>query len=194
MSQPRIGQPSTIKRLPGVAREALNGWIRDESVSQTEATRLVNELLAELYPGHSPVSRQAVNRYDLSMREVGAKIQQAREISEAWIAKLGSAPGGRTGHLVTEMIRTMVFEIMQRLGEGELDADSMPAVIEQLKSLSLTAARVERASEISEKRERQIREEERKRAAEELASAVEADGEPAAPARLREIAREIYGA
>ena len=164
-----MGRPSSIKRLPPDIKQRLDSWIRDEAVTQAEAAERVNELLAELYPGHAPVSKSAVNRYDLSMREVGAKIQQAREISEVWIAKLGSAPGGRTGHLVTEMIRTMVFEIMQRLGEGELDADSMPAVIEQLKSLSLTAARVERASEISEKRERQIREDERQRAAEEAA-------------------------
>ena len=166
-----MGRPSSIKRLPPDIKQRLDSWIRDEAVTQAEAVERVNELLAELYPGHAPVSKSAVNRYDLSMREVGAKIREMREISEVWIAKLGSAPGGRTGHLITEMIRTMVCEIMQNLQKGELDADSMPAVIEQLKSLSLTAARVERASEISEKRERQIREAARKQALEDAAEA-----------------------
>ncbi len=188
-----MGRPSSIKRLPPDIKQRLDSWIRDEAVTQAEAAERVNELLAELYPGHAPVSKSAVNRYDLSMREVGAKIQQAREISEVWIAKLGSAPGGRTGHLVTEMIRTMVFEIMQRLGEGQLDADSMPAVIEQLKSLSLTAARVERASEIGEKRERQIREEARKQALQEAAeAAAEASGGLTAETTA-EIKRKILG-
>lgn len=186
-----MGRPSTIKRLPPQVRERLNAWIRDESVTQSEAAALVNQMLAELYPGHPRVSRMAVNRYDLSMREAGEKIRQAREISEVWIAKLGSAPGGRTGHLITEMIRTMVFEVMQRLQEGELDGDSMPDVIEQLKSLALTAARVERAAAISVKRERELK----LQAAEELAERAAADGggEAVSPERLREIAREVYG-
>lgn len=185
-----MGRPSSIKRLPPDIRERLDSWIRDESVTQSEAAERVNELLAELYPDHPPVSRKAVNRYDLSMREVGAKIQQAREISEVWIAKLGSAPGGRTGHLITEMIRTMVFEVMQRLQEGELDGDSMPDVIEQLKSLALTAARVERAAAISVKRERELK----LQAAEELAEMARKEGGGAVtPERLRQIAREVYG-
>lgn len=188
-----MGRPSSVKRLPPDIKELLDGWIRDESVTQTEAAARVNELLAELYPDHPPVSRKAVNRYDLSMREVGAKIQQARQISEVWIARLGSAPGGRTGHLVTEMIRTMVFEIMQRLQEGELDAGSMPDVIEQLKSLSLTAARVERASEIGEKRERQIREEARKQALEEAAEAVGEAGGGLTAETVGAIKRRILG-
>ena len=191
-----MGSPSSVRRLPDSVREALHGFLRDPAITQAEARERANALLAEIDPDRPPLSRSAVNRYDLSMREVGAKIQQAREISEVWIAKLGSAPGGRTGHLVTEMIRTMVFEIMQRLGEGELDAESMPDVIEALKSLSLTAARVERASAISEQRERQIREDERRQTAEELARRAEseagASGSVSAE-RLRQIAREVYG-
>lgn len=186
-----MGRPSTIKRLPPQVRERLNAWIRDESVTQSEAAALVNEMLAELYPGHPPVSRKAVNRYDLSMREAGEKIRQAREISELWIAKLGSEPGGKTGHLVTEMIRTMVYEVMLELHRQELDPDSMPGMIASLKSLALTAARVERASEISAKRERQIREEERKRAAEQIGKA--ASGQGLSAATVGAIQRQILG-
>lgn len=184
-----MGRPSSIKRLPPDIKARLDAWIRDESVTQSEAAERCNELLAELYPDHPPVSRMAVNRYDLSMREVGARIQQAREISEVWIARLGSAPGGRTGHLITEMIRTMVFEIVQKLQEGELDGDSMPDVIEQLKSLALTAARVERAAATSVKRERELK----IQAAEELAERTRKEGGAVTPERLREIAREVYG-
>lgn len=163
---------SAVKRLPPEIRERLDEWIRDEAVTQVEATERVNELLAELYPDHPPLSRQAVNRYDLSMREIGEKMRQAREISEVWIARLGSEPGGRMGHMIAEMIRTMVFEVMQKLQEGELDADSMPGVVSQLKSLALVAQRVERASQVSEKREREIRE----RAAVEAAEKAEQSG------------------
>ena len=184
-----MGRPSTIKRLPPQVRERLNEWIRDESVTQSEAAALVNELLAQLYPGHPPVSRKAVNRYDLSMREAGEKIRQAREISELWIAKLGSGPGGKTGHLITEMIRAMVYEVMLKLHQEDLDPDSMPGVIDALKSLALTAARVERASEISARREREIK----LQAAEELAERTRKEPGGVTPERLREIAREVYG-
>lgn len=186
-----MGRPSTIKRLPPQVRERLDAWIRDESVTQSEAAELVNKLLAELFPGHPPVSRKAVNRYDLSMREAGEKIRQAREISDVWIAKLGSEPGGKTGHLVTEMIRAMVYEVMLKLHQEELDPDSMPAMIDALKSLALTAARVERASEISVKRERQIREEERKRAAEQAGKA--ASGQGLSAETVEAIQRQILG-
>ena len=187
-----MGRQSSIKRLPPEIRERLDEWIRDQAVTQAEAVERVNELLAELYPDHPPLSKSAVNRYDLSMREIGEKMRQAREISEVWIARLGSAPGGRMGHLIAEMIRTMAFEIMQKLQEGELDADSMPGVIDQLKGLALVAARVEKASEISEKREREVR----RRTAEELATKAAAEagsGGSVTPERLREIAREVYG-
>lgn len=185
-----MGRPSSVKLLPPDIKARLDEWIRDEAVTQSEAAERVNELLAELYPDHPPLSKSAVNRYDLSMREVGAKIQQARQISEVWIAKLGSAPGGRTGHLITEMIRTLVFEIMQRLQQDELDGDSMPDVIEQVKSLALTAARVERAAAISVKRERELK----LQAAEELVERTRKEGGGAVtPERLQQIAREVYG-
>lgn len=164
-----MGRPSTIKRLPPQVRERLNAWIRDESVTQSEAAALVNKLLAQLYPGHPPVSRKAVNRYDLSMREAGEKIRQAREISDVWVAKLGSQPAGQLGHLIVEMIRTIAFEVAQQVAAGEITAESLPGVLDQVNKLALAAQRLARSSAEEERRERQIREEERKRASEEAA-------------------------
>lgn len=166
-----MGRVSSIKRLPPEIRERLDAWIRDESVTQTEAAERVNELLAELYPDHPPVSRQAVNRYDLSMREIGERIQQARAVSEAWVAKLGSQPSGRIGFLVTETLKVLSLEVTQKLAGGELDAESLPATIDQLNKLALAAQRLTRSEAESERRERLIREEERRLAAEEAAEA-----------------------
>ena len=81
----------------------------------------------------------------------------------------------------------MVFEVMQKLQEGELDADSMPGVVSQLKSLALVAQRVERASQVREKREREIRE----RAADRAERSGRAQGLSAEGAA--EIRREILG-
>lgn len=171
-----MGGPSTIRRLPPDVKAALDGWLRDPAVTQVEATERVNALLAEVDPDHAPVSRYAVNRYDLSMREVGKRLQESREIAEVWVAKLGSQPGGKLGHLVTEIIRVTAFEAGMVLARGEINADSLPGVLDSVNKLALAAQRLERSSAENERRERQIRAEERQLAAEEAAEAAERSG------------------
>ena len=166
-----MGRPSSVKRLPPDIRERLDGWIRDESVTQTEAAERLNEALAELHPGHPPVSRRAVSRYDLQMRENMDRVQRSRELAKTWIGRLGSQPGGDVGFLVIETLKTLSLEVSQALmhGSAEIDAETMSGVIDQLNKLALAAQRLERSAAESERRDRQIREEERKRASEESA-------------------------
>ena len=193
-----MARPSSVKRLPSEIRERLNGWIRDESVTQTEAAERVNELLAELYPEHAPVSRQAVNRYDLQMRKNMDRVQRSRELAKTWVGQLGSQPGGEVGFLVIETLKTLSLEVSQALmaGSQEIDADTMSGVIDQLNKLALSAQRLERSAAESERRDRQIREQERREVAEEMARRAEseagASGSVSAE-RLRKIAREVYG-
>lgn len=190
-----MGQPSSIQRLPRPVRDALNAYLRDPGITQAEARERANALLAEIDPQRPPLSRSAVNRYDLSMREVGAKIQQAREISDAWVAKLGSQPAGQLGHLIVETIRTVAFEVTQQVARGEITAESLPGVIDQINKLALAAQRLSRSSAEEERRERQIREEERKRAAEEAADeAGKAAAEHGISAETAEaIRRQVLG-
>ena len=151
----------------------------------------VNELLDELKI-RTRVSRFSVSRYDRRMRKVGEKLRQSRQIADAWIAKLGSATAGKLGHLVTEMLRTLAFDLSLRLQEGELDDKSLPGVIDAATKLSLMAQRLERASEINSRRERQLKRE----AAEEMAAKAAKEskaGREVSPERLEEIIREIYG-
>ena len=186
-----MSRPSTIDSLPADAREALHSWLRDPGITQTEATERTNALLEELGLPER-VSRQAVNRYDLRMRTVGERLRQSRQVAEAWIAKLGSAPGGQLGHLVTEMLRTLAFDLAIRLQDAELDDESLPGVVEAAGKVSLMAQRLERSSEISARRERQIKRE----AAEEIAGKVAKEqkaGRNVGPERLRKIIQEIYG-
>ena len=187
-----MGRPSTIRLLPASVREALNGWLRDPAITQAEATARVNALLAEVDPGHSPVSRMAVNRFDLSMREVGRNIQESREIADLWIDKLGSQPGGRLGHLVVEIIRSVAFGAAQVLARGEINAESLPDVLDSVNKLALAAQRLERSSAESERRERRIRAEERQRAAE-AASEVAASAGGLSAGTVADIKRRILG-
>lgn len=158
-----MARPSTIDQLPERVREALNGWLRDPGITQTEATERANAFIDafnQARPDDEPVphvNRHAVNRYDLRMREVGEKLQQSRQIAEMWIAKLGAQPQGQIGNLVNEMLRTMAFELTLKLQQGELNEETMPAVIDQLKQLSLSVVRLERAASENVKREQEIR-------------------------------------
>ena len=185
-------RPSSIDGLPEKARKALHAWLRDPGITQKEAAERTNSLLEELGLPQR-VTRQSVNRYDLRMREVGEKLRQSRQVSEQWIANLGSAPGGDLGHLVTEVLRTLAFEITLQLDKADLDPESLPGVVDAASKLSLMAQRLERSSEINVRRERQLKRE----AAEELAAKVSKEtkaGRKMSPERVREIVREIYGA
>ena len=166
-----MGRPSSVKLLPPEIRERLDEWIRDESVTQTEAAERLNGLLAELYPDHPPISRRAVSRYDRHVRQNMDRVQRSRELAKTWIGKLGSQPGGDVGFLVIETLKTLSLEISQALlhGSEEIDAGTMSGVLDQLNKLALAAQRLERSAAESQRRERQIREEERKRASEEAA-------------------------
>jgi len=170
-----MSRPSTIDLLPTEVRDNLNTWLRDPAITQTEATVRLNELLAELGVGQQ-VSRHAVNRYDLKMREVGERLRQSRQGAEAWVGKLGAAPQGQLGHLINETLRTLAFELTMKLADGELTDESMPAIIDQLKHLSLSVVRLERAASENVKREEEIRKQERTRAAEAVANTAKKAG------------------
>ena len=193
VARPRPGadvalRPSSIDGLPEKAREALHAWLRDPGITQKEAAERTNALLEELGLPQR-VTHQSVNRYDLRMRKVGEKLRQSRQVSDQWIAKLGSAPGGKLGHLVTEMLRTLAFDLTLQLQDLKLDAETLPGVVGAAGRISLMAQRLERSSEISERRERQLKRE----AAEEMAAQVTKEakaGRKVSPERVREIVRE----
>lgn len=159
---------SSISKLPADILEKLNELLRDPRVTQLEATARINAILKE-DGAEERISKSAVNRYDLSMREAGEKLQQSREIAKMWIGKLGAAPQGQVGNLVNEVLRTLAFDLSLKLQEAELTEESIPDVIFNLKALSLAAQRLESAATLNVKREKEIR----TQALEEAASAVE---------------------
>ena len=140
---------SSIKSLPPALLEQLQGWLRDPAITQTEATERLNAVLAEL--GEKPRSKSAVNRYALQMQEIGAKIQQSREIADMWVAKFGNASQGKVGILLNEVVRNLAFNTALQLSEGE--EPPHPAL---LKDLAQAIEKLERASTINEKRQQEI--------------------------------------
>lgn len=184
-----MGRKSSIDKLPPDARAALNAWLRDAALTQEETTERVNALLEEIGVDHR-VSKSAVNRYSVRMEQIGAKLRQSREISEMWIANLGSQPQGQLGKLINEMIRTMAFETGAALAES---GDPVPPAM--LKDLALAVQRLESAANMNEERERKIRVEERQRVIAEAAGKVEDVARSGGMSResIDTIKREILG-
>jgi hypothetical protein len=170
-----MGKQSTIDRLPDDILERLQELLRDPRVTQLEATARINEVLAA--DGHQDrVTKSAVNRYDLKMREAGDKLRQSREMAKMWIGKLGAQPQGQVGHLINEILRTLAFDLSLKLQNEELTAESLPGVISQVKGLSLAVQRLESSSTMNVKREAEIRKQEREILKEKTLKAVDAAG------------------
>lgn len=175
---------NSIKSLPPPLLEQLQEWLRDPAITQLEATERLNALLEEI--GEPPRSKSAVNRYAMKMSEVGAKIQQSREIADMWIAKFGNAPQGKVGALLNELVRNLAFETALHMSEDEEPAD--PGA---LKELAQAIEKLERASTINEKRQLEIEKAVLEKAAEQTERAVVQAGLSADTAQ--QIKRQILG-
>jgi hypothetical protein len=154
-----MGSTSTIEQLPADILEQLQTLLRDPRVTQLEATQQINAILEQ--QGEDTVSKSAVNRYAVKMKDVGAKLQQSREMAQMWIGKLGAAPQGQVGKLINEIIRTMAFDTAMHMSE-----DDEPVPPKLLAQLALAVQRLESAANMNEEREKQIRKEMAAQAAE----------------------------
>jgi len=158
-----MAQKSSIKKLDPDLLEFLQEKLKDPRITQLEATAMINALIKER--GGDPVSKSAVNRYKMSMDEVGAKLSESREIAKLWIGKLGGQPASEVGKLLNEVLRTLAFEMTLPMLNGEESAS--PKVINQL---ALAVQRLEKAAGDNDKRDEAIR----KRAQEDAANDVDA--------------------
>lgn len=168
MGRPRKKrQPSSVELLPAGVRRQLQAMLDDPRCTQLQAVDRVNAVLAELRASGDPealdpacpeaLSKSAVNRYDLQMRDVGERLRQSREVADRWINKLGASPQGRVGNLINEILRTLSFDATLYMQEQRLDEESAPAVVGMLKDLALTSMRLEKAANLNVEREREIR-------------------------------------
>ena len=117
-----MGRPSTIRQLSPNAREALDRWLRDDAITQTEATARVNALLAGLDPPRAPVSRQAVQRYYQATRRIDWWRKEPRKIAariESGTAEAARAAGRAMARLIARRLPAEVrMHCVAALAEG----------------------------------------------------------------------------
>lgn len=162
------GRPSSIDAIPADLRLALDEALRDRRLTQQEILAQFNGLLADREA--KPLSRSALNRYATHIEEKVGLLREAREAADAIVGKLDS-PGGDIGLAVTELVKTLTFDVVVRA-----KSDKEPVSVDLLKQLATISERVERASKLGVDRELKIREEAAARAKREAADAMVAIG------------------
>lgn len=117
---------SKIRQLPPEIRSEVDRLLND-GVALDDIVAKLREM------GVQEVSRSGLGRYKQDLDKVGEKLRRTREISEAFVAKLGSAPEGKQGRLLIEMTQSVVFDLLLAAGNAEAsddDGDARPLTLD----------------------------------------------------------------
>ena len=169
-----MGRQSSIKQLAPDLLDKLNELLRDPRISQLDATARINEILEDL--GEDPISKSAVNRYKMSMDQVGRAIRESREMADIWIGKLGAAPQSKVANLTSAIIRNSLIDLslaIQRITMGESDPEVVAGAVKMVKDLAFSHEKLEKAVSETTNREAKIKEQARQEALQEAAKNAE---------------------
>lgn len=158
------GRPSSIDLIPEDLRVRLNQALRDRRFTQQQILGQINELLVDR--GKPEVSRSALNRYSMQIESKGSQMREARAAAEALCSGLDARGNGDLTQAVSELVRTLAFDHLLAMQDGEVDVDV-------LNKVALLTQRIELASTRGIQREQLIRDEARRQALEDAAKAVE---------------------
>ena len=154
--QASSNRKSKIDLLPPEIRQTLNAFIRSGDMMQKDILKAVHEMCDEAgLPSVAKPGRTSFNRYAQRMEETGQRLRQSREVAEVWTAKLGDAPTSDVGKLLQEFVRTMAFETSMHMMDESNEGKAIPP--KALAQLALVIQRIEQASMISHKVEKEIR-------------------------------------
>lgn len=148
------GKVSKIDLLPNDIKAKLDELLRDGKMKQKDILQAVNKLIEDAGLTESDkLSQSGVNRYSTQMESIGADIRQAREMSEIWVAKLGSKPTGEVSQLLMEMLRSQFFKLMIKANDNPDDVLDPKTI----GNLALSIQRLEKAAMINLEKEKQIK-------------------------------------
>lgn len=143
------GRQSRIQQLPPAIKTRLDDLLRS-GISQKAILDRLKPLLEKA--GERPVSQAGLSRYATRMETVGRRIREARAVADACVGKLGQSHSN-VGAYTIEMLRTLVNDLVLKFHEaGEVGAD-------ELKTVSITLQRIEKASNLNVAHLRAVRQE-----------------------------------
>ena len=148
----------TIKYLDSDTRRRIDEFLAAEG-------RSVDEFLDFLQDGIGlDISRSSAHRYLQNYEQVAHRMRESREMAAALCKEMGpDAEQGRTGELIREILQNLVFDhLLKRQQDGETGQPK------DLLNLAGAINELSRAHKTDADRIAKIREEERKRAREEM--------------------------
>lgn len=81
--------------------------------------RTIAEIREYLQAMGTPVSNGAAGRYVQRARAHMARYREAQEIAGQWVEQIGEAPRGDVGVLLAELLKTVAFNTLDTLADGE---------------------------------------------------------------------------
>jgi DNA-binding transcriptional MerR regulator len=180
---------STVRRLPPELREQI-GALLDQG-------RTLDEIKSALDGLGADVSRSALGRYKQRLDKVGEKLRRSREVAEALIAKLGSAPESKSLRLNVELMQGVLTDLAVNASEEGEAGEGKAVTLDPQDAMWLSKAldHLARASKADAELTGKIREQAeaaaRKAAAETAVTAARKGGLSAESADA--IRREILG-
>jgi len=163
--EPKRTRKSSIEALPETLRTEIDGALK--------AGATLDDIVQAVRMAGANVSRSALGRYKLRMHRIGERLRRSREIASIFVDKLGQAPEGKVGRVVTELAQTMVFDYLTPGDDGEvkeMDPEALMMLGRAIKDLA-------GAEKLSAERELKIRDEERKAALKAAAQAADKAGQ-----------------
>jgi hypothetical protein len=165
------GRLSSVDMLPEDLRVQVNADLRERRKTQKRILREVNPELSER--GEKPLSKSALGRYAQWAEEKNAMMRTAQAAANTMVGGLGEHTGTDIGRAVTDLVKTLTFDLVLRAQDGDSDE---PIDVDTLNKVALIAQRIERASKISLERETAIRDQVMAEAAERAGEAAKAQG------------------
>lgn len=106
-----MGRKSAIIKLDPAIREAVDAAIREGRATLEQIVALVKGM-----GGQASVT--SVWRYRRSAEEQMKRWRDAQEVAKVWIGRLESEPNGDVGRLLSEMLKTLAFQVAGDMGEA----------------------------------------------------------------------------
>lgn len=105
-------RPSSVDKLPPEVREEIGrlrslGWTIDQILEHLRA-------LFDQAP-----SRSALGRHIQGLDKLGEKMRRSRQVAEALVRELGTAPESQAARLNIELLHSAILDLHMRAADGE---------------------------------------------------------------------------
>lgn len=117
-----MGRKSTIALLdPKIKAEC------DRLIREGKAT--IDEIVAHLRGLGADVPRSTLGDYKKRMEAQLRRYREAQEVAGAWVGQLGAQPDSQLGQLLAELLKTVAFQTLAHMNDGEAGAQPMDIML-----------------------------------------------------------------